>query len=86
MNGIEVADDALHLKELGNQEFKCGHYDKAIEYYTNAIRMLNIYRLLTSPESQAVDKRTLAICLTNRAQCHIRHEEFGIRIVQEFLS
>lgn len=24
-----------------------------------------------------MDKRTLAICLTNRAQCHIKHEEFG---------
>jgi hypothetical protein len=29
-------------------------------------------------ESRTVDKRTLAICLTNRAQCHIRLEEFGI--------
>ena len=29
-------------------------------------------------ESPTVDKRTLAICLTNRAQCHIRLEEFGI--------
>jgi len=28
-------------------------------------------------EITSVDKRTLAICLTNRAQCHIRVEEFG---------
>jgi len=28
-------------------------------------------------ESEGIDKRTLAICLTNRAQCHIKLEEFG---------
>jgi tetratricopeptide (TPR) repeat protein len=29
--------DPVKLKELGNQFFKEGHYDKAIEFYTKAI-------------------------------------------------
>ena len=37
MNGIEVANNALRYKELGNQDFKNGHYDKAIEHYTRGI-------------------------------------------------
>lgn len=33
-------------------------------------------------ETESVDKRTLAVCLTNRAQCHIRLEEFGITLTR----
>lgn len=80
MNGIEASEDAIRLKELGNQDFKNGHYDKAIEHYTRAIGIIPLTSLCAyfSTESSTVDKRTLAICLTNRAQCHIRLEEFGI--------
>jgi hypothetical protein len=75
VNGTSDAQNAVYLKELGNQDFKDGHYDKAITHYTNAIG--------THPpssvdlETASIDSRTLAICLTNRAQCHIKIEEFG---------
>jgi len=77
VNGTNDSQDAVRLKELGNQDFKAGHYDKAIKHYSKAIGMSVVCRLLTSLETPSVDKRTLAICLTNRAQCHIRLEEFG---------
>ena len=37
MNGVEYSHDAIRLKELGNQDFKNGHYDRAIENYSRAI-------------------------------------------------
>jgi hypothetical protein len=77
LNGFEDGQDAIQLKELGNQDFKHGHYDRAIDHYTRAIGTSLTYTCLPFTESQTVDKRTLAICLTNRAQCHIRLEEFG---------
>ena len=77
LNGFEDGQDAIQLKELGNQQFKKGNYDKAIEHYTRAIGTWLTYTFLPFTESATVDKRTLAICLTNRAQCHIRLEEFG---------
>ena len=77
LNGFEDVEDVIQLKELGNQDFKNGNYDKAIVHYTRAIGASLTYTCLPSTESQTVDKRTLAICLTNRAQCHIRLEEFG---------
>ena len=77
VNGTDDGKDAIRLKELGNQDFKAGHYDKAIEHYSKAIGIVSLAFVLTSLETASVDKRTLAICLTNRAQCHIRLEEFG---------
>jgi hypothetical protein len=77
VNGTDDGKDAIRLKELGNQDFKAGHYDKAIEHYSKAIGIVWLAFVLTSLETASVDKRTLAICLTNRAQCHIRIEEFG---------
>jgi hypothetical protein len=77
LNGFENVQDVIQLKELGNQDFKNGNYDKAIVHYTRAIGTSLTYTRLPFTESQAADKRTLAICLTNRAQCHIRLEEFG---------
>jgi hypothetical protein len=38
MNGVDGAQHtAVQLKELGNADFKAGHYDKAINHYSNAI-------------------------------------------------
>jgi hypothetical protein len=38
MNGVDAPQHtALQLKELGNADFKAGHYDKAIKHYSNAI-------------------------------------------------
>jgi|SRR5271170_1324221 len=82
INGLEDSENAIRHKELGNQDFKNGHYDKAISHYTRAIG--NTLSLsgdsvnTCDVESHSVDKRTVAICLTNRAQCHIRVEEFGL--------
>jgi hypothetical protein len=37
LNGSETGEDPIRLKEIGNQAFKDGHFDKAIEHYTKAI-------------------------------------------------
>ena len=41
LNGPE--EDPIRLKELGNQDFKNGHFDKAIEHYTRAIGMIQLH-------------------------------------------
>lgn len=35
-NGADK-ESAIRLKELGNLDFKNGHFDKAIEHYSKAI-------------------------------------------------
>ena len=35
-NGTDK-DFAIHFKELGNKDFKAGHFDKAIEHYSKAV-------------------------------------------------
>jgi len=35
-NGTDT-DSAIHFKELGNKDFKAGHFDKAIEHYSKAV-------------------------------------------------
>jgi hypothetical protein len=30
-------ESAIRLKELGNEDFKQGHFDKAVEHYSRAI-------------------------------------------------
>jgi serine/threonine-protein phosphatase 5 len=79
VNGSVDGEAAIRLKELGNADFKNGHYDKAIEHYSKAIGLL-LTSSFDKVETPSVDKRTLAICLTNRAQCHIKIEEFGTAI------
>jgi hypothetical protein len=37
VNGSVDAETAIRLKELGNADFKDGHYTKAIENYSKAI-------------------------------------------------
>lgn len=37
INGSVDAETAIRLKELGNADFKDGHYNKAIENYSKAI-------------------------------------------------
>jgi hypothetical protein len=37
VNGSVDGETAIHLKELGNTDFKDGHYTKAIENYSKAI-------------------------------------------------
>ena len=56
------------LKAEGNTAFAAGKYEKAIELYTRAI----------DNHSSTMDKRNLAICLTNRAQCEIKLEQYGL--------
>jgi hypothetical protein len=38
MNGVDAPQHtAMQLKELGNADFKAGHYDQAIIHYSQAI-------------------------------------------------
>jgi hypothetical protein len=80
VNGTSDSQNAVHLKELGNQDFKEGHYDKAITHYTSAIGTYP--PIFIDLDTASIDNRTLAICLTNRAQCHIKIEEFGTPFAQ----
>jgi len=42
INGLEDSENAIRHKELGNQDFKKGHYDKAISHYTTAIGIFTL--------------------------------------------
>ncbi|OII71867.1 phosphoprotein phosphatase related protein [Cryptosporidium ubiquitum] len=59
-------------KIKGNESFKSGKYNEAIEYYTLAIK--------TSQASNEAQDKNLHIYYSNRALCHIRLENFGSAI------
>jgi tetratricopeptide (TPR) repeat protein len=54
------------LREQGNQAFKQGQYQQAIDRYTDA---LNILQNLSV--SDKTTKNHLTKCFSNRAQCYI---------------
>lgn len=41
MNSSEDSNEAIRLKALGNEDFKNGRFDKAIEHYSKAIGSFN---------------------------------------------
>ncbi|KAF7458007.1 serine/threonine protein phosphatase [Cryptosporidium felis] len=59
-------------KVKGNDAFKSGKFNEAIEYYTLAIKM--------SLSSNDTQDKNLHIYYSNRALCHIRLENFGSAI------
>lgn len=72
-------------KTKGNESFKEGRYNEAIEYYTLAINVSsydeNKNGVCDSDNmSDAVTDKNLHIYYSNRALCHIRLENFGSAI------
>lgn len=58
------------LREQGNQEFKQGHFQKAIEHYSDAVKLL-----IELPLSDTI-KTDLTKCYSNRAQCYVNLEQY----------
>ncbi|XP_037536403.1 protein unc-45 homolog B [Nematolebias whitei] len=56
--------DPIQLKDEGNKHFQAGDIDKAIECYTNAIKVCQ-------------DKKVLAVIYRNRAACYLKKEIFA---------
>lgn len=89
------------LKERGNQEFKLGHFQKAVNYYTQAIDQaldqdqLNIKNFteqtpeLISLQNHLKSNDCVQKCLNNRAQCYLKlenHEEAAIDACRGMVS
>lgn len=51
--------DPIQLKEEGNKYFQTGDVDKAIECYSNAIKLCK-------------DKKVLAVIFRNRSACYLK--------------
>lgn len=51
--------DPIQLKDEGNKHFQAGDIDKAIECYTNAIKVCK-------------DKKVLAVIHRNRSACYLK--------------
>lgn len=51
--------DPIQLKDEGNKHFQAGDIDKAIECYSNAIKMCK-------------DKKVLAVIHRNRSACYLK--------------
>ncbi|RVE68197.1 hypothetical protein OJAV_G00090380 [Oryzias javanicus] len=60
----EKMDDPTQLKDEGNKHFQAGEIDKAIECYTNAIKVCK-------------DKKLLAVIYRNRSACFLKKESYS---------
>ncbi|XP_061585028.1 protein unc-45 homolog B [Cololabis saira] len=56
--------DPIQLKDEGNKFFQAGDNDKAIECYTNAVKVCK-------------DKKVLAVIYRNRSACHLKKENYA---------
>lgn len=56
--------DPIQLKEEGNKYFQTGDVDKAIECYSNAIKLCK-------------DKKVLAVIFRNRSACYLKKESYA---------
>uniref|UniRef100_A0A8C6PCX7 Protein unc-45 homolog B n=1 Tax=Nothobranchius furzeri TaxID=105023 RepID=A0A8C6PCX7_NOTFU len=56
--------DPVQLKDEGNKHFQAGDIDKAIECYTNAIKVCQ-------------DKKVLAVIYRNRSACYLKKENYA---------
>ena len=57
----------MNRREQGNQAFKQGRYQEAIDRYTEALDEL---------QSTNSDKNDLTKCFSNRAQCHLNLQQY----------
>ncbi|CAN0404695.1 unnamed protein product [Ascophyllum nodosum] len=66
------ANKAREMKEAGNAHYKNGDYEDAVDYYTMALHYC--------PDGEE-HKKDKAIYLGNRAQAHLRQQEFDDVVV-----
>lgn len=86
MSDIDADADAEAWKCRGNDSFNGSppHYYRAIECYTEAVNiLLRAAGLPQDSDEQSSPQplprsRTLAICFSNRAFCHLRLEDYGL--------
>ena len=64
------ANDSSELREKGNEAFKQGQFQEAIDRYSDALK------LLTDLQLTETNKADLTKCYSNRAQCHINLEQY----------
>ncbi|CAM9616840.1 unnamed protein product, partial [Ectocarpus sp. 8 AP-2014] len=64
---VKDATKAREMKEAGNEHYKNGEFEDAVDYYTMALHYC--------PEDEA-HKKDRAVFLANRAQGHLRLEEY----------
>lgn len=62
-DNVEKIEDPLVWKDRGNQAFKDGYWEEAIEYYTKAIKF-------------GEKHKDLPVFYKNRAQCHLKLENW----------
>ncbi len=65
-----MSADSVELREKGNQAFKQGQFQEAIDRYTDALN------LLTNLQLSETNKNDLTKCYSNRAQCYINLEQY----------
>lgn len=65
-----TSTNANDLREQGNQAFKIGRYQEAIDRYTDAINILNNEQLDDNIKSDFTK------CYSNRSQCYINLEQY----------
>ncbi len=70
MTNAKDTKDPVVLKESGNEYYKKGLNDDALEAYTKAIELCE----------ELKDEKTLAICLKNRAAVYLKEENYDATI------
>lgn len=60
---LDIVDDAIYYKDLGNEAFKKNNWDDSIEAYSNAIKL-------------GEKHKDLPVFLKNRAAAYIKNEKF----------
>lgn len=60
-----ILNNSVEFREQGNQAFKQGRFQEAIDRYTDALNSLKNLQL------SEINKNDLTKCYSNRAQCYI---------------
>ena len=63
-------NNSNELREQGNLAFKKGHFQDAIDRYTDALNLLNDLQLSDTVKSD------LTKCYSNRSQCYINLNQY----------
>ena len=70
MTNAQESKDPVVLKEAGNEFYKKGQNEEAIEAYSKAIDICE----------ELKDEKNLAICLKNRAAVYLKEENYDATI------
>lgn len=70
-----IVEKCEGLKARGNEELKENKFDKAIESYSQAIK------LASEEKDGGFPKQKLSVYFANRAQAHIKNQNYGLGLV-----